>query len=35
MNLIELDRALRQLRLSGMAAVLDTRLKNLEMRGPA
>src|SRR4051795_7671481 len=27
MNLIELDRALRQLRLSGMAAVLDTRLR--------
>src|SRR5436190_15899188 len=26
MNLVELDRALRQLRLSGMAAVLDTRL---------
>ena len=26
MNLIELDRALRQLRLSGMAAVLETRL---------
>ena len=25
MNLVELDRALRQLRLSGMAAVLDTR----------
>jgi DNA replication protein DnaC len=27
MNLVELDRALRQLRLSGMAAVLDTRLR--------
>jgi DNA replication protein DnaC len=26
MNLVELDRALRQLRLSGMAAVLETRL---------
>ena len=26
MNLVELDRALRQLRLSGMADVLDTRL---------
>ena len=25
MNLVELDRALRQLRLSGMAAVLETR----------
>jgi hypothetical protein len=27
MNLVELDQALRQLRLSGMAAVLDTRLR--------
>jgi DNA replication protein DnaC len=27
MNLVELDRALRQLRLSGMAAVLETRLR--------
>ena len=26
MNLIELDRALRQLRLGGMAAVIETRL---------
>jgi len=26
MNLIELDRALKQLRLGGMAAVLETRL---------
>jgi hypothetical protein len=26
MNLVELDRALRQLRLSGMATVLETRL---------
>ena len=30
MNLIELDRALRQLRLSGMAAVLDTRLRQAQ-----
>ena len=30
MNLIELDRALRQLRLSGMAAVLDTRLRQVD-----
>ena len=28
MNLIELDRALKQLRLGGMAAVLETRLRN-------
>ena len=27
MNLIELERALRQLRLGGMAAVLETRLR--------
>jgi hypothetical protein len=27
MNLVELDRALQQLRLSGMATVLDTRLR--------
>jgi hypothetical protein len=27
MNFIELDRALRQLRLGGMAAVLETRLR--------
>ena len=30
MNLIELDRALRQLRLSGMAAVLETRLRQAQ-----
>jgi DNA replication protein DnaC len=30
MNLIELDHALRQLRLSGMAAVLDTRLRQAQ-----
>ena len=30
MNLVELDRALRQLRLSGMAAVLDTRLRHAQ-----
>ena len=30
MNLIELDRALRQLRLSGMAAVRDTRLRQAQ-----
>lgn len=30
MNLIELDRALRQLRLSGMAAALDTRLRQAQ-----
>src|SRR5438093_8567895 len=30
MNLIELDRALRQLRLSGMAAVLGTRLRHAQ-----
>ena len=28
MNLVELDRALRQLRLSGMAAVLETRCRD-------
>jgi len=27
MNLVELDHALRKLRLSGMAAVLETRLR--------
>jgi len=27
MNMIELERALRQLRLGGMAAVLETRLR--------
>jgi DNA replication protein DnaC len=30
MNLVELDRALRQLRLSGMAGVLDTRLRQAQ-----
>ena len=30
MNLVELDHALRQLRLSGMAAVLDTRLRQAQ-----
>ena len=30
MNLVELDRALQQLRLSGMAAVLDTRLRQAQ-----
>jgi DNA replication protein DnaC len=30
MNLLELDRALRQLRLSGMAAVLETRLRHAQ-----
>jgi hypothetical protein len=30
MNLVELDRALRQLRLSGMAAVLETRLRHAQ-----
>ena len=30
MNLVEVDRALRQLRLSGMAAVLDTRLRQAQ-----
>ena len=28
MNLVELDHALRKLRLSGMAAVLETRLRH-------
>lgn len=31
MNRIELDRALRQLRLSGMAAVLETRLRHAQV----
>ena len=31
MNLVELDRALRQLRLSGMAAVLETRLRQAQI----
>ncbi len=30
MNLVELDRALRQLRLSGMADVLETRLRHAQ-----
>ena len=30
MNLVELDRALRQLRLSGMAAVLESRLRHAQ-----
>ncbi len=30
MNLIELDRALRQLRLGGMAQVLETRLRQAQ-----
>ena len=30
MNLIELDRALRQLRLGGMAALLETRLRQAQ-----
>ena len=30
MNLIELNRALRQLRLGGMAAVLETRLQQAQ-----
>ena len=30
MNLVEVDRALRQLRLSGMAAVLETRLRQAQ-----
>ena len=30
MNLIELNRALRQLRLGGMAAVLETRLRQAQ-----
>ena len=35
MNLIELDRALRQLRLGGMAAVLETRLRQAQAEGMA
>ena len=31
MNLIELDRSLRQLRLGGMAAVLETRLRQAQV----
>ena len=30
MNLVELDRALHQLRVSGMAAVLETRLRHAQ-----
>jgi len=30
MNLIELDRALKQLRLGGMAATLETRLRQAQ-----
>ena len=30
MNLVELDRALKQLRLGGMAAVLETRLRQAQ-----
>jgi hypothetical protein len=30
MNLVEVDRALRKLRLSGMADVLDTRLRQAQ-----
>jgi len=30
MNLVELDQALRQLRLSGIAAVLETRLRQAQ-----
>ena len=35
MNLIELDRALRQLRVSGMAAVLETRLRQAQAEAMA
>jgi hypothetical protein len=35
MNLIELDRALRQLRLGGMAAVLETRLRQAQTEAMA
>jgi DNA replication protein DnaC len=35
MNLIELDRALRQLRLGGMAAVLETRLRQAQAESMA
>ena len=33
MNLVELDHALRKLRLSGMAAVLETRLRQVTLPG--
>lgn len=35
MNLIELNRALRQLRLGGMAAVLETRLQQAQAESMA
>jgi hypothetical protein len=35
MNVIELDRALRQLRLGGMAAVLETRLRQAQAEAMA
>jgi len=35
MNLIEVDRALRQLRLGGMAAVLETRLRQAQAEAMA
>jgi len=35
MNLIELERSLRQLRLSGMAAVLETRLRQAQAESMA
>ena len=35
MNLIELDRALKQLRLGGMAAVLETRLRQAQAEAMA
>jgi len=35
MNLIELDRALKQLRLGGMAAVLETRLRQAQTEAMA
>jgi hypothetical protein len=35
MNLIEVDRALRQLRLGGMAAVLETRLRQAQTEAMA
>jgi hypothetical protein len=35
MNLIELNRALRQLRLGGIAAVLETRLQQAQANGTA
>ena len=34
MNLVELDRALRQLRLSGIAAVLDLYRQTIALTGP-